>query len=113
MPFDGLFLGDKKPNDPGLIRVRKLEERYARDLRKCARQVEERGRAWAPDGVADPAKVPGLQAALAKYAEAIKPWAESTSGRIVEEIAIKERRAWAQQAKLMSRALRQELRSTP
>lgn len=105
---------DRVRKDPGLVRVRRLEERYARDLRKIARHVGEIINAWAPrNGEFDLSKVPGLRAALARYAEAITPWAETTAGRIIEEIAIREKRSWAEHAKAMSLSLRQELNSAP
>lgn len=108
------FTRDRAKVEPGLVRVRKLEERYARDLRKVAHQVGIIIRAWAPvDGVFDLSALPGLQATLAKYAEVIRPWAETTAGRMVAEIAIRERRTWAEHARLMSRALRDELENAP
>lgn len=105
---------DRARQTPGLVRVRKLEARYARELRKIARQVGDLVRAWAPDdGMFDLAQVAALKAMLAKYAEAITPWAKATAGRMVEEIAIRERRAWAEHARIMGRELHREIRDAP
>lgn len=109
----GLTL-DRSPRDPGLIRARRLEERYSRDLRKIARAVGDIVKAWMPSDLAvDLSHVPGLQAALARYAEAIRPWAHASADRIVAEVAIRDRKAWAARTKAMSRALRHELTNAP
>lgn len=105
---------DKARAAPGLIKSRKLEAGYASDLRKIARQVGLIVRGWAPvDEVFDLSQVPGLQRALDRYAEAITPWAKATAGRMINEVAIRERRSWAEHAKAMSRALRQEIVNAP
>ena len=109
------FTRDLKPKPAaGLVRVRKLEARYATQLRQIARQVGHIIDAWAPaDGVFDLSEVPALQQSLDRYADAVTPWARATAARIIGEIAIKEKGAWAEQAKTMSRALRQELLNAP
>lgn len=100
--------------DPGVLRARKLEGRYAVDLRRVARQIGMIVKGWAPDDATfDMSKVPGLQHALEQYSRVIRPWAESTAGRILAEIAIKERRAWARHAEEMSRALHLEIVNAP
>lgn len=112
--FGAALVADREHRAPGLVRSRALEERYARDLRKIARQIGEIVRAWTGEGEdIDLSRIPGLETALARYAEAIRPWAGATAQRMVAEAAIKERRAWADQAKRMSRALRQELEHAP
>lgn len=119
MPLDGcgglrpLTLDRARPT-PGLIRARKLEARYAADLRRIARQVGLIVRSWAPhEGEFDLSRVPGLKLALERYADAVTPWAQATGARMVAEVAIREKRAWAEHAKAMSRALRQELERAP
>lgn len=108
-----LTLDRAKPS-PGLIRARKLEEHYSAQLRKIARQVGLIVKAWAPeDGAFDLSQVPELEHTLGRYAEVITPWARSTAERIGAEIAIKERRFWAEHAKAMSRSLRDELMNAP
>lgn len=109
-----LTLTDRARETPGLVRVRKLEARYARELRKIAKQVGDLVKGWAPaDGVLDLAQAGALRAMLEKYAEAIAPWARATAGRMVAEIAIKERKAWEEQTRLMGRELRREIREAP
>jgi SPP1 gp7 family putative phage head morphogenesis protein len=108
------FTADKVRPTPGLIRVRKLEARYATELRKIARQVGLIVRGWAPDDlVFDLSKVPQLRQALERYAQAITPWARATAGRILAEIAIKERGSWAEHARAMSGRLRREILNAP
>ena len=112
---DGLrFVTDRARRSPGLVRARRLEETYARDLRKIARHVGEIVKAWMQqDGDLSLSNAYGLKAALDRYAEVITPWAGATANRMVAEVAIKERRAWAEQAKRMSRALMVELERAP
>lgn len=101
---------------PGIVRVRKLEVFYARQLRKIAHHAGEIIRTWAlnrGEEVLEPSAVPGLMDQLAKYAEAITPWAKATAARMLAEIAVKDRRQWGAQAKEMSLALRRELKETP
>jgi len=108
-----LTVSDRAKAQPGLVRVRKLEGRYARDLRKIAKQVGDLVRGVAPDGVLDSVQAEALRLLLGKYAEAVEPWAKATAGRMVAEIAIKERKAWAEHARLMGRELRREIMEAP
>jgi SPP1 gp7 family putative phage head morphogenesis protein len=105
---------DKAREAPGLVRSRRLEEQYARDLRRIARQVGLIVRGWAPDDATfDLSQVPALKLALERYAQAVEPWAKATAGRMLNEIAIRERRSWAEHAKAMSKTLRDEIRNAP
>lgn len=107
---------DRAENAPGLVRVRRQEAFFARQLRKIAHHAGDIIRTWAEQrvgAVLEPEGVPGLADQLAKYAEAITPWARATAGKMLEEVAIRERRNWAAQAKEMSVALRRELRNAP
>lgn len=108
------FTRDLKPQpSAGLVRARKLEARYATQLRQIARQVGLIVEGWAGDDVVDLSQVPGLQRTLERYADAITPWARASAGRILAEVAIKEKASWAQQAKAMSSSLRRELMNAP
>lgn len=91
-------------------RARKVENFYARALRRVARVVGEIIGAF-PAG--DPQSLPGMAAALARYAEALEPWARATAGRMIAEVAHRDRRAFEIYAGKMSRALREELQSAP
>lgn len=86
-------------------------------LRKIANHVGDFVKTWMGDtGEADalePGQVSSLQAMLGRYADTLTPWAQITAKRIAGEIAIKERGGWAEHARLMSRAMRQELDNAP
>lgn len=107
-----LSLGDKK-DDAGLVKIRKVEEQHARQLRKIAHTIGEIINGWAPvDAVPSLSSIPMLRNILASYSRAIEPWAKSVATRMAHEVAIRDRRMWAGHAKDMSRALRLELSST-
>jgi SPP1 gp7 family putative phage head morphogenesis protein len=108
-----LTITDRANEQPGLVKVRKLEARYARDLRKISRQVGDLIKGVAPDGVLDAVQAEALRILLGRYAEAIEPWARATAGRMIAEIGIKERKAWADHARLMGRELRREIMEAP
>ncbi len=99
----------------GLIRARRLEEHYGRQLRKVARQVGMLIEAWAKSHgeVFTSGASESLQEQLNRYAEVVTPWARATAARIGQEISIKERRGWAEHARLMSRAMRDQLDRAP
>jgi SPP1 gp7 family putative phage head morphogenesis protein len=97
-----------------LVKARRVEARYASDLRRIAQQVGLIVEGWAPSGQAfDLSQVPALQNALGQYAEAIRPWARATATRILNEVAIKERASWAEHSRAMSKSLRDELLNAP
>ncbi|MBU6429953.1 MAG: minor capsid protein [Cyanobacteria bacterium REEB65] len=50
---------------------------------------------------------------MERYSAAITPWARATASRMVQEIAIRERGTWAQQARTMGRELRREIMNAP
>jgi SPP1 gp7 family putative phage head morphogenesis protein len=109
----GLTLDKHRPS-AGLVHTRQLEARYATELRKIARQVGLIIQGWTPDNAAfDLSQLPSLRNVLERYALAITPWARATAGRILHEIAIRERRSWGEHAKAMSRSLRDELMNAP
>jgi SPP1 gp7 family putative phage head morphogenesis protein len=104
-----------RARQPGLVKARKLEEGYARQLRKVARQIGMIVEGWYAqhEDELDPSALPGLQQQMERYSEILEPWARATAQRIGQEIAIKERRGWAEHARLMSRARREELANAP
>ncbi|MBB4017370.1 SPP1 gp7 family putative phage head morphogenesis protein [Chelatococcus caeni] len=91
-------------------RARKLEARYAAQLRRIARHVGEIVEAFPPG---DPEALPRLDAALQRYAETIRPWAEAVGQRMVSEIAARDERAWMQASREMAAELRREIRTAP
>ncbi|NSX05080.1 phage head morphogenesis protein [Cupriavidus gilardii] len=61
----------------------------------------------------DPSAAPTIEQLLRRYAEALTPWAEATAARMLAEVNRRDEQAWMAQAKEMSRALQQEIRSAP
>lgn len=57
--------------------------------------------------------IPTIEHLLRRYAEALTPWAEATAARMLEDLNRRDEQAWMQQAREMSRALRDELRRAP
>lgn len=59
------------------------------------------------------AYVPTIETLLRRYAEALAPWAEATAARMLADVNRRDEAAWMEQAKEMSRALREEIRTAP
>ena len=68
---------------PGIVRARKVEAHFARRLRKIASIIAEIVRAF-PEG--DLTGWPDLEAALARYSEAIEPWARAVCRTMHAEV---------------------------
>ncbi|MBU9534680.1 minor capsid protein [Burkholderia multivorans] len=83
---------------------------YRTHLRKIAKHVEDLF-----DGfpLGDLEAVPTIEQLLRRYAEALTPWAEATAARMLEDLNRRDEQAWMQNAREMSRALRDELRRAP
>lgn len=93
------------------IRARKAETQYARQLRKVARHIGD-----LVMGLFDadnPASVSVIDGALRRYSGAIGPWAQSVGGRMVAEVAARDRKAWAQVSREMGTALHREIDNAP
>ena len=99
----------KKPKSP-FEKARSVEESYARDLRRIAREV---GRIIDSFPPGDPAMLPRLMEALRKYAEILRPWAESRAETMIKALDRQDDTAWRKATQAMSQGLRDELRSTP
>jgi SPP1 gp7 family putative phage head morphogenesis protein len=100
--------------EPGLVKIRKVEEQHARTLRRIASQIGDIINGWAPaDDLPRLSDIPALQRVLSAYSLALEPWAKSTATRMMQEIAIRDRRMWAAHAKDMSKALKLQLESAP
>lgn len=89
-------------------KARSIENAYARDLRKIAREV---GRIIDSYPAGDPASLPAMREALRKYADIIKPWADARATRMLAEVNRQDDRAWRIAAQKMSKGLREELNS--
>lgn len=61
----------------------------------------------------DPAYAPTIEQLLRRYAEALTPWAEATAARMLADVNRRDEAAWMEQAKQLSRALRQEIQTAP
>ena len=87
-----------------------MEAQYARQLRKIAYQVADLVRAF-PEG--DLLAWPELQASLARYSEAIGPWARAAADVMLAEVDRRDLASWAEYARAMKRGLRDEIRNAP
>lgn len=103
------FTADRKASGP-VLRARRAEASYARDLRKLARHIGDLVAAF-PAG--DPAALPQMRDALERYGQAIAPWALAVAGRMLAEVAAREAAGWAETTRAMGRALREEIRNAP
>lgn len=92
------------------IKARKAEVAFARQLRKVAKHVGDLVNGFDPD---DPIGMAHVQDALRRYADILKPWATAVSGRMIAEVAARDRIAWAKASAHMGRALRTEIETAP
>lgn len=101
---------DKVEGKSAFIRARKVEARYAAQLRKIARHVGDIVKAFSPD---DPLLAGKVSAALQRYGDIIGGWADATAKRMVEEVAARDKLAWMEVSRRMGRSLRQEIETAP
>lgn len=88
----------------------RVQNRYARELRKVAREV---GRIITTYPPLDVSKLPQMRRILATYSEILTPWATETAARVVADLDQQDVMAWAKHSRTMSRALRQEIVGAP
>jgi len=93
------------------LRGRKAEASYQRQLGEVSRQVGTLVKGFAPGGVVQ--NVPALGAALRRYAEMLKPWAESVTRGMHLNVSRRDAGSWAELGREMGRALRKEIASAP
>lgn len=93
------------------VRARRAETQFAAKLKGVARQVGQLINSF--DVVSNPETVPTLRNMLAKYAEALEPWATAVVTRMLAEVNQRDERMWATQAQEMGLALRKELHTAP
>lgn len=91
-------------------RGRRAEEEYARQLRQIARHIGSIIRAFS---VGDPASLPLINEACARYAEVLRPWSVATGRRMLEDVSNRDKAAWATHANAMARALKAEIDTAP
>jgi len=100
----------KKPKATPFKRSRRIEARYASQLRKVAREI---GRIVSGYPAGDPTAAAKLQRTLEKYSEVLEPWARSVAWSMLTESARQDERLWSQATKHMSKAMREEIRKAP
>lgn len=54
-----------------------------------------------------------IERALRRYSEILRPWAETAGRRMVDDVATRDRQAWATLAQELGRGLRQEIATAP
>ena len=89
---------------------------YGAQLRGLARQITRIIQAFAPQTPEEPyqpGQVARIEQALARYAEAIAPWARTTAMRMVGEVNRRNKTSWRLYTEGMGRVLRQELQNAP
>lgn len=89
----------------------RLEKEYTRSLRQVTRQIDAIVKGMQKkDGAIDSN---ALQDMLNKYAQILKPWAESVAEKMIARIAKKDESSWIKLGREMGRELRKELDNAP
>lgn len=92
-------------------RAHRAEGKFARQLKQVATQVGRIVKKLAPKGVVrDPSK---LTAALNRYAQNIRPWAEEVSKALILDISKRDYRSWIDLGDEIGRSLRSEIDEAP
>ena len=107
LAFDRVGQARKRAQVKRFEQSRKAEAGYARSLRRVAKQIGALTRAYAPQGVVDDPE--GLQTALARYAQRLRPFAAQTALAMLGDVDRRDADAWFDYAEEMGRVLRQEL----
>jgi SPP1 gp7 family putative phage head morphogenesis protein len=94
------------------LRSRRAEQQFGRALRSLARRCGELTRQMfdAKDPVGSSARIKTL---LANYAQTLRPWAKTVARNMVLDVQRRDETFWADQSKLMSRNLREEIKNAP
>lgn len=93
------------------VRSRKVEESYARQLRRLAKHIGDVIRdMWDPQ---DPLTASEIGLFLDQYAATLVPWATSVGRRMIAEVAARDRAAWMKTSAKMGRLLQAEIDSAP
>lgn len=93
------------------LRARKAEVQYSRQLRKVARHIGDL--VMGLFDAADPSSVGIVERALRRYATTIEGWAASVGGRMVTEVAARDRKAWMAVSREMGTAIHREIERAP
>ncbi|MGO4738634.1 phage minor head protein [Bosea sp. 2KB_26] len=93
------------------LRARKAELSYSRQLRKVARHIGDL--VTGLFDADDPASAGIVERALRRYAITIEGWAGSVGGRMVAEVAARDRKAWKAVSREMGTAVHREIANAP
>lgn len=93
------------------VRARKAEIQYARQLRKVARHIGDLVMGLFDE--ADPTSAGIVERALRRYAPTIEGWANAVGGRMVTEVAARDRKAWMAVSREMGTAIHREIEKAP
>lgn len=105
------YLGDRRAaGEKSFVQARKAERYYGAQLRKIARHIGELVNASVPGNMLEAGV---LADRLRRYAELLKPWAESVASRMIADVGRRDREVWLARAGEMARGLRQELDQAP
>lgn len=92
------------------LKARKVENAYARRLRKIARHVGDVvSDIW--DGSVESAS--RIKSLLDRYAETIRPWAEAVGSRMVADVNARDHRAWMAASRRIGQQLRTDIDTGP
>lgn len=110
----GLILAADKAVAPkrggAFERARKVENGYARQLRKIAAHIGELVNGiWVPDDLTASNRI---TQALERYSKILEPWAKAVGSRMVVEVGARDRRAWREMSAEIGRLMRRELDDT-
>jgi len=93
--------------------ARRAEGSYAAQLRRVARAVGDIVRGVAPDGVVDDVAERSILDLLEQYSTILRPWAERVGQRMIEDVAVRNFKAWMEVSREIGVALRREIETAP
>lgn len=88
-------------------KARKAENEFAKMLRSVASQVGAMARHFGAEDA------PTLESMLARYAEALRPWATVATRKMLADVDRRDEAFWAERSKTMSRELHKEIKQAP
>ncbi len=90
--------------------ARNAETQYSRQLRKIAAHI---GHLVGGFDLGEPGMPSLIERALRRYAEVLRPWADSVGKRMVTDVANRDRQAWAELSETIGRELQREIATAP
>ncbi|MGY0790949.1 phage head morphogenesis protein [Azospirillum argentinense] len=111
-PLFALDWANKPFSRGAVMRARRAEETYARELRGVARQIGNlvKGSFERPDDLRWAA---GIADALNRYAKVIEPWADAVGRRMLADVAARDRKMWLDAGRQIGRVLHKEIEEAP